>query len=407
MRELFEGRRGRVAAGLLVSEFVAATQGLVIAAIMPRVVGDLHGLGEYSLAFVSFFAAFFFFLPFAGPWSDRYGLRRVLTIALVLLALGLGLVAIAPNMLAFAGARFVEGVGDGLDYALSFAAVAKSFPNHLRARMMALNSTMWVLPGLIAPAAGAYVATAFGWRWAFAGLMPLLGIAALLLLPAVESVPSAQHSDPYGALRILFSRATFTMRRGMHALLVAFAALHAAFFGADAYVALMLTSVRGMTLQGASFCLTVAVLGWSGAALVAPGTQRRFGSARVVIAGAIGCMVATAMLAAVAFGAPLWLAFAAWVAGGAGVGTAYPIISADVFASAQEGREGALTSATALAAIVGLLIGTAVCGIPISLAARAGIPLRDALVWTFVLATVFGLGLAFVGTRANPKLDPA
>ncbi|MBV8435667.1 MAG: MFS transporter [Candidatus Eremiobacteraeota bacterium] len=402
MRELFEGRRGRVAAGLLVSEFVAATQGLVIAAIMPRVVADLHGLGEYAFQFVAFFAAFLFFLPFAGPWSDRYGLRRVLSVGLALLALGLILVALAPNMATFAGARFVEGVGDGLDYTLSFAAVAKSFPSHLRARMLALNTTMWVLPGIVAPAAGAYVATLWGWRWAFAGLTPLLAFAALLLLPAVDNTPSARHSDPFGALRILFSRATLTLQRGRHALLAAFAVLHAAFFGADAYLALMLVGVRGMSLEAASLCITVAVLGWSGAAMLAPSMQRRYGAAPVVVTGAALCAIGTLALSAVALGAPLWLAFAAWVAAGAGIGTAYPTISADVFANAGEGLEGALSSATALAAVVGLLAGTAVCGIPVTVAAREGFPLAGALVATFLLATAFAAVLAYVGTRVSP-----
>ncbi|MBV8333653.1 MAG: MFS transporter [Candidatus Eremiobacteraeota bacterium] len=402
MRELFEGRRGRIAAGLLVSEFVAATQGLVIAAIMPRVVTDLHGLGGYALAFVPFFAAFSVFLPFAGPWSDRYGVRRVLAVALVLLALGLVLAAMAPNIILFGGARFVEGIGDGLDYALSFAAVAKSFPNRLRPRMMALNTTMWVVPGIVAPAAGAYVATAFGWRWAFAGLIPLVGIAALLLLPALEDTPNVRDSDPFGALRILFSRATITMERGIHALLVAFAVLHAAFFGADAYLALMLVGVRGMSLEGASLCITVAVLGWSATAIVASSVQQRFGAAAVVVAGAGALVLGTSALVAVAFGAPTWAAFAAWIVAGAGIGIAYPTISGDILALAGEGREGAVSSATGLAAVIGLLAGTAICGIPISVAARDAFPLRDALVWTFALAMAFGGALAYVGTRVSP-----
>lgn len=158
MRQLFSGRLGRIAAGLLVAEFVAATQGLVIAAIMPRVVADLHGLGAYPLAFGAFFAAFVLFLPFAGPWADRYGTRRMLAVALAVLALGLGLVAVARTMPFFVVARFVEGVGDSLDYAVSFAIVGKAFPNELRARMLSLTSAAWVVPALVSPALGAYVA---------------------------------------------------------------------------------------------------------------------------------------------------------------------------------------------------------------------------------------------------------
>ena len=407
MRELFEGRRGRVAAGLLVSEFVAATQGLVVAAVMPRVVADLHGLGEYALAFTAFFAAFFLFLPFAGPWADRYGLRRVLTIALALLGAGLALVAIAPNMQAFLGARFVEGVGDGLDYAMSFTAIAKSFPDHLRTRMMSLNATMWVVPGLIAPGLGAYVATHFGWRWAFAGLLPLLLVAALLILPAVEQRPSAQRSDPFGALRLLFSRATLFARGSMHASLFAFALLHAAFFGADAYVALVLVKVRGLSLEAASICITVAVLGWSATALFSPSMQQRWGSVRVVCAGALGCVVGTAAFVAIAAGAPIWVAFLAWIIGGGGIGFAYPTLSAGVFGGASEGREGIVSSAMGLAAIVGLLAGTSICGIPIAVAARIGAPLSDALVLTFLLATFFGVALAVVAAATFTREAPS
>jgi predicted MFS family arabinose efflux permease len=407
MRELFEGRRGRIAAGLLVSEFVAATQGLVVAAVMPRVVSDLHGLGEYALAFTAFFVAFFLFLPFAGPWADRYGLRRILTIALALLGAGLALVAVAPNMPSFLGARFVEGVGDGLDYAMSFTAIAKSFPDHLRTRMMSLNATMWVVPGLVAPGAGAYVATQFGWRWAFAGLLPLLLIAALLILPAIEQRPSSQRSDPFGALRLLFSRATLFARGAMHGSLLAFGVLHAAFFGADAYVALALVSVRGISLEAASVCITVAVLGWSAAALLSPPMQQRWGSARVVTVGAAGCIAATAAFVGVALGAPIWVAFAAWVIGGAGIGFAYPTISSGVFGGASEGREGVVSSAMALSAIVGLLAGTSVCGIPVAVAARMGSPLRDALAWTFLLATMFGVALAGVAVTAISRKAPS
>jgi predicted MFS family arabinose efflux permease len=406
VRELFEGRRGRVAAGLLVSEFVAATQGLVVAAVMPRVVADLHGLGEYALAFTAFFAAFFLFLPFAGPWADRYGLRRILTVALALLGVGLALVAVAPNMPAFLGARFVEGVGDGLDYAMSFTAIAKAFPDHLRTRMMSLNATMWVVPGLVAPGLGAYVATEFGWRWAFAGLLPLLAVAALLILPAVEQRPSAEQSDPFGALRMLFSRATLFARGSLHASLFAFALLHAAFFGADAYVALALVGVRRLSLEAASICITVAVLGWSATALLSPSMHQRWGSARVVTVGAAGCILGTAGFVGVALGAPVWLAYAAWIVAGAGIGFAYPTLSAGVFGGASEGREGVVSSAMALAAIVGLLVGTSVCGIPIAVAARLGTPLRDALALTFTFATLFGVALAGVTARTISRSAP-
>jgi predicted MFS family arabinose efflux permease len=403
MRELFAGRRGRIATGLLVAEFVAAMQGLVIAAIMPRVVADLHGLGEYSLAFGSFFAAYLIFLPFAGPAADRFGLRPVLAIGLGLLAVGIAIVALAPNMAVFVAGRFIEGIGDGLDYAVSFATIAKSFPNELRVRMLSLNAVMWVVPGLIAPGLGALVATMFGWRWAFAGLLPLIAIAAVLVVPAVEARATAEDSDPLGALRLLFSWATLFARPGAHAALVAFALLHAVLLGADAYVALMLTGVRGLSLEAASFCITLAVVGWCAAAQLAVWMQSRFGTVRVVFGGAVMCCLATIGMAAVCLGAPVVLAFVAWVAGGAGIGLGYTTLSAAMLGMAKEGSEGAISSATALSAVVGILVGVSACGLPVAISAHGTTSLAIALAYTFAIATAFGVLMAIVTPRIEPQ----
>lgn len=407
MRELFAQGRGRIVVGLLVAEFVAATQGLVIAAIMPRVVADLHGLGAYSLAFAAFYAAFFAFLPFAGPWADRYGTRRVLAIALVVMAAGFAAIAAAPTMSAFVGARFLEGIGDAIDYAVTFAIVGKAFAEPQRARMISLQSAAWIVPAIVAPALGAYVATAFSWRWAFAGFLPLVAIAAVLLLPVVDARPAQTPGDPFGALRALFSRATLAGERGLHATCVALALTYAAFFGGDAYVALMLTGVRGFALTLAGACITVAAVGWSAGALVAPGLAARWGAARVVRAGGAACLVGLGGLAAVTLGAPAWLAFAAAAFDGVGIGLAYPTLSVRGFGDTPAGEEGRASSAMLLAGIAGMLVGVLACGAPIAIASHVHAPLRAALAWTFALAACFAVALAAIAPRISrsPSAD--
>jgi predicted MFS family arabinose efflux permease len=399
MRELFRGRRGRVAAGLLVAELSAATQGLVIAAIMPRIAGDFHALGEYALPFAAFFCGVLLIMPFAGPWADRYGTRRIFAIGLTLLAAGLASASLAPSMPAFVAARFVEGIGGGIDFALTFAVIARTFDESLRPRMFAAMSGAWVLPALAGPGLGAFVATVFGWRWAFAGFLPLVAAAALLLIPAIDDTRSEERVDPFASLRLLFSKATLRVERGLHASLAAFLLAHAAFLGADAYVALLLTGVRGLSLESASWCITLAALGWCGAAFAQPALFRRFGAAALVgYAGVVVCL-ATAGLTAVALGAPLWVAFAAWPLGGTGVGLAYSTISLVALACAAPGKEGTISSATALTAIVGMLLGILACGIPVFVAGHGAVALGGAIVYTFAIGCVLSVGLIAVAPR--------
>jgi predicted MFS family arabinose efflux permease len=403
LREIFGGRRGRIAAGLLVAEFVAATQGLVIAAIVPRVTADLHGLAAYPLAFGSFFAALLVFLPFAGPWMDRYGARRMLAIGLAVMAAGLAAMALSPTMAFFIAGRFVEGAGDGIDYAVTFAVVAKTFRGPLRARMISLSSAMWIVPALVAPALGAYVTAAFGWRWAFAGFLPLIAIAAALMLPVIGARARPQGGDAFAALRLLFSYGTLVARAGMHAVFVAYALVYAAFFGIDAYVALMLTSVRGLSLQAASLCITLGAVGWSFASLAVPPLLSRARSTWIATAAAAAFVLGASGLIVVALGAPIPFAFAASTLAGAGIGLAYPTLSVLVLGFAQTGDEGTISSAALLAGVVGIVAGALLCGIPIAVAGHGYVALRDAMAAAFGIVALFALALALVSGRLPPS----
>ena len=404
MLELFTGRHGRVAAGLLVGEFVSAMQALVIATVMPRVVADLHGLALYGLAFASFLLANFVFLPFAGPWADRYGTRRILSIAFLLLAIGLMLSSQAHSMLQLVLARFVEGSGAGFDYAASFTAIVKTFPEKHRARMFSLISTAWIVPAIFAPTIGALIATAFGWRWVFLSFVPLVALASVLILPSVSDEHGPRGIDPFGALRMLFSRATLLLR-GRNSAFVSFALLHASFLGADAYVALNLTAVRGLPLTAAGLCITLGALGWSSAAFVQPPLLRRIGPRALVAAGAIACGIAASGMMAVAAGVPVFAAYFAWAIGGAGVGLAYPTISLLGVEDVDEGAEGAVSSAMLLAAMLGMTIGVVLCGIPVSASERFHFPLPRALVYAFAIAACTAAGLVLCVFRLPKRID--
>lgn len=387
MRELFAGRRGRVAAGLLMGEFTTASQALVIATIMPQIARDLHGLAIYGFAFSALLFAQFVVTAFAGPWGDRYGPRRLLAIGFGLMLVGLALAAYATTMHMFILARVVEGVAGGIDYVTSFALIAKVFPEPMRPKMFALSSAMWVVPALVGPSFGAFIATAFGWRYAFFAFIPLIAIAAALVLPSLgELKPSEETVDAYAGLRMLFSRATLTCATPRNTAFVAFAILQAAFFGADAYVALMLTQVRGLSLNWAGICITLGALGWSGAAALQPMLLTRLGSRHVILVGTLGGALAAVGMIAVDVGAPIALAFVAWLFGGAGIGLGYPTLSLVALSGANEGNEGTISSATLLAGMLGMSIGVAICGLPITIAEQMHTPLSRAVVWTFLIA---------------------
>ena len=65
-REVFQGRRGRLTAGLLLLEALIAVESLVVATIMPDVRRELGQVQLYGLAFSASPLATFASIPIAG-----------------------------------------------------------------------------------------------------------------------------------------------------------------------------------------------------------------------------------------------------------------------------------------------------------------------------------------------------
>jgi MFS family permease len=400
MFELFAGRRGRVAAGLLVAEFTAATQSLIVTTVMPRIAADLHGLSLYGFAPAALFGASVIAMSFAGPFADRYGTWRVLALAFVLTLCGLFASAFAPSMPFFVGARGVEGFGGGLDYAVSVAAIAKVFPERLRPRMFAWSSAMWTVPGLVGPALGAFIAATVGWRYVFALFIPLVVVSAALVLPALAGMTMVRaESDPFGAVRMLFSRNTLLLRDQRSVAIAAFGALQAAFFGADAYVSLLLTAVHGQSLTLAGLCITLAVIGWTIGSSFQPRLLERIGTRTIVMIGAVLGIVALSVLLAVAAGAPVGFAYAGWTTGGVGIGLSFSTLTLSALAGWPEGSEGTASSAALLAGQLGSVLGVFLCGLPITIAHQSSAPLSLALTWTFAIALAFACAMLALAPR--------
>src|ERR671915_2660205 len=187
-REVFVGERGRPTAGLLILEALVAVEILIVAAILPAVQRDLQGLQLYGWNFAALTLASFGAVPIAGKLTDRLGPRSVLGAAIAIYAAGLVLAATAPTMLVLVIARFVQGIGGGGLYVVSIATVAKTYPDRIRPRVMALLASMWILPGLLGPPIGSLIAGTPGWRWAFVAPLPLIGLAVALVMPSLRGV---------------------------------------------------------------------------------------------------------------------------------------------------------------------------------------------------------------------------
>ncbi|MCP4923925.1 MAG: multidrug effflux MFS transporter [bacterium] len=118
--------------------------------------------------------------PVYGVLSDRYGRKKVLCVGLVIYIASTVLCAMAWSLPSLIVGRGLQGVGEGVAYVVSIAALSDKVSGIQFAKAMSvLHLAVAFAPGL-APVVGAYVALHYGWQMIFwimvgAGMLVLLG----------------------------------------------------------------------------------------------------------------------------------------------------------------------------------------------------------------------------------------
>jgi MFS family permease len=417
--------------GLVVVITVVAVEAMAVATIMPTVVRSLHGLRFYSWAFTAYLLADVVGMVDAGRRTDRVGPRPSLLCGLGLFAVGLVVDAAAQDMPMLLAGRLLQGLGGGQLIVAVYVVVARAVPASGRPKVFAALSSAWVVPALVGPALAGFVTSVFGWRWVFAGIVPLAVAGVLLLVPVLRSLPRHVEPDPnrpspvrlgttggivlaaglalvqvaatpvrwwspllvvaglavgVPPLRRLLPRGALRLRRGLPTVVALRGILTFGFFGAEAYLPLTLTRLHHGTPGVVGIPLTLGALGWSAGSWWQgrPGRdpKRLLWLGFALVALGVGGLVAVATPAT-----SMWLAVPAWLVAGTGMGLAMPVISVLLLELSPEADQGANSAALQVSDMIGDILGIAAAGALVTPA--VGSHLGAALL-------IADLGLAFV-----------
>ena len=443
---VWDADRRALTIGLVVTVTLIAFEGLAVTTIMPAVREDLGGIALYGWTFSSFFLASMVGTVLAGTAADRRGVGPPFGIGVLLFAAGLLLAALAPSMLLLVVARAVQGLGAGAVSATAVTTVARGYPEALRPRVFALMSTAWVVPGLIGPAISGLLADTVGWRWVFAGLLPVLAVSASLAFPRLRQLgpPAPGDGDEVAAavdsgtrartalllafsvglllaglgddhvflavalvlaggagaiatLSRLLPPGALRARRGLPAAVILKGILTFGFFGTDAFIALAVTDVKHHSIKIAGLALTAATLTWTAGAWInahrSASTTPRQQVARGMLLISAGIAL---MIVGLAPSAPLATFVVAWGIAGLGMGIAYQSVTLAVLAEAPVGQEGVASGAQNLADLLGVATGTGVVG--------AVVAIGDALDWSVAASLRVGFATTLAATIAGVVL---
>ncbi len=409
----FTHGRAPVTGAILALVTVVAFEAMALSAVMPRIADELGAVRLYGIAFSALLTAQLVGIVLAGVFTERHGPMPGMMAGQALLAGGSAICAVAPNFGFFVLGRLVAGFGGGLLVVLLYVVVGRLYPLAVRPRVFTAVSAAWILPALLGAPVAAWITTSLGWRWVFWILVPPIVLTAFVIwgqahdrLEDLEALPSprdhAEHVraawaglgiavaagalqwgttelhrrlDAHLALAVaglvgilalaprLVPPGTWTMARGLPAVLCSRGLITAAFFGSLTYAPLMLVRERGLGLGLAGLLVSVGSVGWAAGAAVQG--QRRFNGRRaplVAIGGGI-LALALATLAVIALvELPTWAFAVPFAAGGLGMGLAVASQAVLVLEHSAKEDHGIASSGLMLADVLGSVVGIAVAG---------------------------------------------
>jgi MFS family permease len=396
----------RLTVGICMTIVAIAFEAIAVATVMPVAARDLNGLTYYAWLFSLFVIGMLFATVVTGRLSDRIGPARPLLAGLMIFAAGLLVAGAAQHMAQLTAGRLIQGLGSGVINTAIFVCVAQTYSARQRPRMFTYISTAWVLPSFVGPPVAAWLASAFSWHWVFIAVLPLVALGGAMVLPTLlvmmrSHVP--QPADPtskpaplwaaglvaaaaaaiqlagqrldwialvllgggilglVAGLPRLMPPGFLRLSRGISAVILVRGLLPGAYFGAEAFIPLMLVEQRNIPLVLAGAVLTVGAVGWTTGSWLQSRHWLKIRRDRLISYGCLSVVLGLSIVAIVAVFPDLWFGVVGigWVFAGLGMGLSISSSSLAVMTLSEESVQGRNASSLNLfdALGTGLFVG--------------------------------------------------
>ena len=162
----------------------------VLATSLPAIAVDLHQDPiALKLALTSYLLSLAIFIPASGWAADRFGARTVFRSAIVVFTLGSVLCGFSGTLPAFVAARMFQGLGGAMMVPVGRLVLLRSVPRDQVVEALAYLTIPALIGPIMGPPLGGFITTYLHWRWIFWINVPIgiLGVTlATLFIPNVR-----------------------------------------------------------------------------------------------------------------------------------------------------------------------------------------------------------------------------
>lgn len=205
--------RGLLIAGLLVAMLFSALDGTIVGTAMPRIVGELGGLGVMTWLTTAYMLSSTTVVPIAGKLADLIGRKSVYVTGLIIFMAGSMLCGMAQSMNQLIFFRALQGIGGGIMMPMAMIIIGDVFTGEQRAKWQGVFGAIYGLSSIVGPQVGGWIVDSLDWRWVFYINLPVGILATVMIATALRGYKKTGpvHIDIWGM---------FTMIAGVVSLLL-------------------------------------------------------------------------------------------------------------------------------------------------------------------------------------------
>src|SRR5690606_13287803 len=126
----------------------------IIATVVPSIVADLGGFGQFPWLFSVYLLAQAVTVPIYGKLADQFGRKPVILFGIGLFMLGSVLCGAAWSMPALIAFRALQGLGAGAIQPVSMTIVGDIYTVAERGRVAGYIGSVWGIAAIIGPTVG-------------------------------------------------------------------------------------------------------------------------------------------------------------------------------------------------------------------------------------------------------------
>lgn len=173
--------RGLLLTGLIIAMLFGALDGTIVGTAMPRIVGELGGLGLMAWLTTAYMLTSTVVVPIAGKLADLIGRRVIYVTGLIIFIGASALCGMAQNMTELILFRGLQGIGGGIMMPMAMIIIGDLFTGKQRAKWQGVFGAIFGLSSVVGPQVGGWIVDALDWRWVFYINLPV-GILAVVLI---------------------------------------------------------------------------------------------------------------------------------------------------------------------------------------------------------------------------------